>query len=230
MKIFKGTIITCDEQDNVFKYLVEENGSILFTGDTLPDKYKENTIIDLGEKALIPSFTDSHLHFTSYALIASTLDVRDVFNFQDLAEMIKDYIQTAKPKVILGFGVSAHSVEEQRMITRTELDQIEKTIPMMLVKYDGHASVVNSAMLKLLPKKLSNLCFPDVRYQPDSFPQKSISELFNSEQKAIKEGRIDYIKTKLTIYPLPFINDCNETNNCELLLIKNLLNIPYYKN
>ncbi len=157
MKIFKGTIITCDEKSHVFRYLIEKNGSIEFIGDTLPDRYKDNNIIDLGEKALIPSFSDSHLHFSSYALFSSTLDVREASNFQDLTQIIQEYIQTSGCKIVLGFGVSAHSVEERRMITRTELDQIENTIPMMLVKYDGHASVVNSAMLKLLPNKLYKL-------------------------------------------------------------------------
>lgn len=164
MKIFKGPIITCDENDTVHNYLVEKSGKIAFTGDTLPDKFKGNKIIDLGNKALIPAFADSHVHFTSYALFSSTLDVRDADNFKDLAGMIRQYMEEAKPKFVLGFGISAHSVEEKRMITRKELDKIEKKKPVMLVKYDGHACVANTAMLKIIPAKIKKLH----GYNPDS--------------------------------------------------------------
>lgn len=157
MKIFKGPIITCDKKNTIYKYLVEEKGTIVFTGDTLPEKYQKTDIIDLGHKALIPSFTDSHLHFSSYALFSSTLDLRDARNFKELSDIIKQYLEDSRSKIVLGFGISAHSVEEKQMITRKELDQIERKTPVMLVKYDGHASVVNTAMLKLLPKKIQKM-------------------------------------------------------------------------
>lgn len=157
MNIFKGTIITCDRDETVCRYLVEENGKILFTGDSLPEAFPKESIIDLENKALAPSFTDSHIHFSSYALFSSTLDVRNAKNFKDLGEMIHSYLEKANAKTILGFGISAHSLEEGRMITRKELDEIEDKKPVMLIKYDGHASVVNSAMLGLLPKKIQAL-------------------------------------------------------------------------
>ena len=34
MTIFQGTIITCDAKDNVYQYLVEEKGKIVFDGIT----------------------------------------------------------------------------------------------------------------------------------------------------------------------------------------------------
>ncbi|MCP4020425.1 MAG: amidohydrolase [Desulfobacteraceae bacterium] len=157
MKVYKGTIITCDQKDTVSQYLVEENGKIVFTGNELDEKYKKTDPIDLGQKALIPCFTDSHLHFTSHALFSSTLDVREAKDFDHLQQIISNYVRESAIKIVLGFGISAHSVREKRMITRKELDKIEKKRPVMLVKYDGHASVINSAMLAILPKKFQQL-------------------------------------------------------------------------
>ncbi len=37
MHIFRGTIITCDEDNNVFKYLVEDKGKIVHIGNYLPE-------------------------------------------------------------------------------------------------------------------------------------------------------------------------------------------------
>ena len=157
MTIFKGTVITCDTLDTVFQYLVEKNGVIEFTGNSLPEQYQTDPVIDLGKKSLIPAFTDSHLHFTSYSLFSSTLDVREAKNFSDLSNILKHYIKETRCKIVFGFGLSGHSVEEKRMITRKELDGIEKKRPMMLVKYDGHASVANTAMLELLPAPIKML-------------------------------------------------------------------------
>ena len=36
MKVYEGAIVTCDRQDNVYKYLVEDRGRIVFTGNELP--------------------------------------------------------------------------------------------------------------------------------------------------------------------------------------------------
>ncbi|MCK4667674.1 amidohydrolase family protein, partial [Candidatus Dependentiae bacterium] len=157
MKIYKGKIITCDPENNVFKYLIEENGIIKFVGDVLPEQYKGIELFDLGNRALLPAFSDTHIHFSSYALFASTLDVRAASNFQELGGIINDYSKRSNDKVLLGFGLSAHSLKEQRLITREELDELYSKRPLMIIKYDGHASIVNSKMLELLPKELASL-------------------------------------------------------------------------
>ena len=55
MRVFHGSIITCDRNNSVYKYLVEDKGRILFTGDDLPEKYsKSKNKIELGERALLP--------------------------------------------------------------------------------------------------------------------------------------------------------------------------------
>lgn len=157
MKIFKGPILTCDRHGTVLSYLVEHEGRIVYTGDTLPDRYPDTDIIDLGQKALIPAFGDSHLHFLSYALFSATLDVRDAEDFDGLSDLLSNYIRDTGAKVVLGFGISAHHVHEKRMITLPELDRIENKRPVMLVKYDGHAAVMNTAMRQMLPPKIKKL-------------------------------------------------------------------------
>lgn len=69
MNIYKGSIITCDKDDKVTSYLVENNGEILFVEDKLDDKYLGNEIIDITSKAIIPTFVDSHIHFASFATL-----------------------------------------------------------------------------------------------------------------------------------------------------------------
>ena len=36
MKVYEGAILTCDANDQVARYLVEDGGRILYVGDELP--------------------------------------------------------------------------------------------------------------------------------------------------------------------------------------------------
>jgi len=157
MKVYEGNIISCDSKNSAYRYLAEDNGIIKFLGDVLPEKYTGADKLSLGEKALLPSFADTHLHFSSYSLFSSTLDVRSARNFKELKDMINSYSKNIKEDFILAFGASAHNVEEKHLVLREELDEIYSEKPLMIIKYDGHASVNNSKMLALLPDFITKL-------------------------------------------------------------------------
>lgn len=157
MQIFHGSIITCDAGNTVASYLVEDKGRILFTGDRLPEKYWTKPLIELGPKALLPSFADTHLHYSSFALFAGTLDVRTAHCIEDIKSLIREYRIDSAPPFVLAFGASAHSVEEKRLLTLADLDDALSEIPVMVIKYDGHASIVNSRMLALFPDSIQSL-------------------------------------------------------------------------
>ena len=60
MSVYRGTILTCDAQDHVYKYLVEDQGRIAYVGNDLPARYASFPLTDLGGKALIPAFGASN--------------------------------------------------------------------------------------------------------------------------------------------------------------------------
>ncbi len=156
MQIYKGQIVTCDQIGSVFQYLVEDEGRIDFVGDELPGSFGPlPEIIDLGDRALLPAFGDGHIHFSNWALFNATFDVRGAKKIADIGPMIKDYAdREPKIKVLFGFGHSANSVAENRLITRTELDGAVKERPVYLVCYDGHSAVANTAAIGMLPKEI----------------------------------------------------------------------------
>ncbi len=162
MKIFRGTIITCDWENSVVKYLVEDEGIITYVGDRLPDEYaafkEQAEYIDLEERALLPAFGDGHIHYSNWALFNSTFDVRSAGSIAEMGKMIKLYAHSdPKAKVILGFGLTPHLIKEKRLIRRSELDGIIKDRPVALVCYDGHAGVINTRAIGLLPYNIRAL-------------------------------------------------------------------------
>ncbi|MBN1499967.1 MAG: amidohydrolase [Spirochaetes bacterium] len=164
MKVYEGKIITCDQSGSVYKFLVEDKGRILWTGNVLPDEWSGVHKILLGEGCLVPSFADTHNHFMSHALFSGGLDIRPASSNAEAAEMTVRYEEKSREKITLGFGASEYAVSEKKMITRSELDRVLPAKPVFIVKYDGHAGVINSALLKMLPDSIRTMR----GYEPDS--------------------------------------------------------------
>jgi len=160
MSIYHGKIISLDKDNTVYNYLVEDHGRIIYVGDSLPLEYaKDDCKVELGTRALLPSFGDGHIHFSNWALIAGAyFDVRAAKNIRELQEIIRKYLtENKKKKAIIAFGISRHRIREQRLILRQELDQVCSDIPLIIICYDGHSAVCNTKMLEKFPDKVKNL-------------------------------------------------------------------------
>ena len=154
MKIYKGQILSVNKNDDVFNYLVEEKGRIVFVGNELPEEFDNYEVVDLGEKCLIPSFVDTHQHFASFSIFHDGLNVMNARSNKEILSMVEEFVKKTKNKLIVAFGASPYSVEEGHLVTREELDIVCPKKPLFLVKYDGHACVVNSVLLKKIDKEV----------------------------------------------------------------------------
>lgn len=196
MRVYQGHIVTCDQYDHVYHYLVEDQGKIIYVGNELPVQYHSHDIIDLKEKALIPSFVDSHIHFASYATFHAGLNVMDARSNEEILNMLKEHIQESQEKIIIGFGASPYSVKEQCLVTRAQLDSVCQDRPIFMVKYDGHTCVINSCLLSRLKDKIKDLrgyheesgeMNHDAFFEVSQYVTNSISivQLIKNMQKAI---------------------------------------------
>ena len=133
MKIYEGTIITCDKEDHVYKYLVEDAGKILYVGNEVPEEYRKAPGMKLGDRALIPAFADTHMHFASYAAFHAGLNVMDAESNEEILEMLGNFAKTCKDKLIIGFGASPYSVKEGTLVTREQMDRVCPDKPVFMV-------------------------------------------------------------------------------------------------
>lgn len=153
MTVFtNAAFISCEEQSRSFSTMVVDGGRIRYVGDEIPEAYSRENRVDLGGKCVVPAFADTHIHFESYALFRSTLDVREAADLGDMGRMVRAYFK-ANPKVkfLPAFGCSAHTLREKRLPERKDLDEMTD-VPFLIVKYDGHAGVANTAFLNSLPE------------------------------------------------------------------------------
>lgn len=164
MKVYKGNILTIDGEDSVQNYLVEDQGKIIFTGMILPEKFQGAELIDLENKTLCPTFADTHQHFASFALFNAGLNVMEASSNTEILDMVREFVSKSPEKFLIAFGASPYSVAERRLVSRQELDRVTDDRPFFMVKYDGHACIVNTALLKKVQAKVETLR----GYHPDT--------------------------------------------------------------
>lgn len=196
MKVYHGNILSVNKNNDVFQYLVENRGRIVFVGNELPTKYSRAERIELGNRALIPPFVDTHQHLASFSAFHAGLNVMEAASNREILDMVRAFASSAAGRTLIAFGASPYSVAEGRLVSREELDEVTFGKPLFMVKYDGHACVVNTALLKKLPKKIHKLR----GYHPDTGEMNqeaffavsdyitnslSIPELIGNMQKAV---------------------------------------------
>ena len=165
MLCFEGNILSVNQNDEVFRYLVTKEDRIAYVGNELPKQYKNISMNHLGNKALLPAFVDSHQHFASFSTFHAGLNVMDAESNDEIKEMVRDFVKkSGKKKTLIAFGASPYSVKERRLISREELDAVCPDKEIMVVKYDGHACIVNSKLLEKIDKQVKNLR----GYHPDT--------------------------------------------------------------
>lgn len=162
--VYEGTVLTVDKDDSVAKYLVEDDGRICYVGNELPTQYAGWRRLELGSKALCPSFVDTHQHMASFAAFNAGLNVMDARSNAEIVERVREFAAHSDDKTLIAFGASPYSVSDGRLVSRGELDDACPDKPLMLVKYDGHACIVNSALLEKVRGKVSELR----GYHPDT--------------------------------------------------------------
>lgn len=158
---FGGTILTMEDTSPTVEAVVLNDGKIIFAGDKQEaEKYADETTVeyDLKGKTLLPGFIDAHGHITSRAGMMQAVDLSPtpygtVNSIADLQQTLKEYIRKHNLPVdqpIIGNGYDDAIITEHRHPTILELNAVSQTHPIIVIHASGHASVVNSAMLKFL--------------------------------------------------------------------------------
>ncbi len=220
MKVYKGNILTVNNDDEVCSYLVEKAGRIAFVGNELPEQFRDFAVVDLKDKALIPSFVDTHQHFASFSMFNAGLNVMNCESNVEMMEEIKKYVAREKATVLNCFGASPYSVKEGVLISKAQLDEVCPDKEIMVVKYDGHACVVNSKLLEKMNDKVKNL--RGYHYESGEMNQEaffefsnyisnsvSIPDLFKNMQKAVDYQAARGIGMIHTVSGVGFVADAD---------------------
>ena len=150
--------ISCEKENRIYTAMAVKGGHIVWLGDesSIPPRYGKAKRVDLGGATVTPAFGDTHMHFGSLCVFENTFYLMDVKNFAEAKAAVRRYADShRKNKVLMGYGCTANTVAEHRLPEKRDLDDWTER-PLMVMKYDGHAAVCNSAMLALLSDKVKS--------------------------------------------------------------------------
>jgi predicted amidohydrolase YtcJ len=156
--LFKnGKIITMEPSAPQAEALGVQFGRVYRVGQTAElEKWAgpETQVINLQGSTVLPGFIDTHNHFCLYALLTDQADCRPAAGCrraEDVIEALRVQAKKTKPgKWIMGWGYAPYLLDDQKELTREDLDRASKKHPICLVHVSVHGCVVNSLALKEL--------------------------------------------------------------------------------
>ncbi|HEY7397008.1 MAG TPA: amidohydrolase family protein [Gaiellaceae bacterium] len=104
-------------------------------------------VVDLCGYTVVPGFTDSHVHFPTWAIAQTEVRLDGCASLDAALARIKDTPAPAPGRWLRGFGWRSGDWQPAREPTRHELDAITGDAPAALIAKDYHSLWLNSAAL-----------------------------------------------------------------------------------
>jgi len=152
--VFKnGNIYTVNERQPRAEAVAVKAGKIIFVGSNRGAKAYEGKgtrVVDLKGNTVVPGLTDSHYHLSGVGAREMNLNLEGITSLDAFLAKIKERVDQAKPgEWVTGRGWIETFWKPQVFPTRWDLDKISPNNPVALVRADGHATVANSAAIKI---------------------------------------------------------------------------------
>jgi predicted amidohydrolase YtcJ len=107
-------------------------------------------VVDLKGATVLPGFTDSHMHLSGVGEREMTLNLEGLTSLDSFLVRVKGRVDQARPgQWVTGRGWIETFWKPPVFPTRQDLDRMSPSNPVLLERADGHASIANSAALKL---------------------------------------------------------------------------------
>ncbi len=146
-----ANIYTVNEKQPKAEAVAVKKDRIIFVGSNeATKKFHAKCTIDLHEHTLVPGLTDSHCHIFGIGERETNLNLEGTNTFQDFLAKVKARVaQTPRGKWITGRGWIETFWKPAQFPTRQDVDAIATENPVFLTRADGHATIANSAALKI---------------------------------------------------------------------------------
>jgi predicted amidohydrolase YtcJ len=158
--LINGNVYTVNEKQPHAEAIAVKKDRIIFVGSNDDaKKFHAARTIDLAGKTVVPGLTDSHCHIFGIGERELTLNLEGTNTLQEfLAKVGERATKTEPGKWITGRGWIETFWKPAQFPTREDLDKVAGENPVFLTRADGHASVSNSAALKIakIDKNTSN--------------------------------------------------------------------------
>jgi predicted amidohydrolase YtcJ len=146
-----GNVYTVTEKQPKTEAVAVKANRIVFVGSNDDAKrFHAARIVDLHGGTVVPGFTDSHCHIFEIGEREMQFNMEGINSLEDFLARMKERVDKTSPgKWIVGRGWIETFWKPPQFPTRQDLDKIAPNNPVFLTRADGHASIANSAALKV---------------------------------------------------------------------------------
>jgi predicted amidohydrolase YtcJ len=146
-----GNVYTLADKQPKAEAIAVKADRIVFAGSNGgAKKFHAAKIVDLHGSTVVPGFTDSHCHIFGIGEREMRLNLEGTNSLEDFLGRVKERVDKTGPgKWISGRGWIETFWKPPQFPTRHDLDKIAPNNPVFLTRADGHASIANSAALKI---------------------------------------------------------------------------------
>jgi predicted amidohydrolase YtcJ len=148
-----GNVYTVTDKQPHAQAIAVKGDRIVFVGTNAAAKKfqgKDTRVVDLRGATVVPGLADAHAHFTGVGQREMNLNLEGITTLEDFLAKVKERVDQAKPgEWVTGRGWIETFWKPPVFPTRADLDKVAPNNPVYLTRADGHASVANSAALKI---------------------------------------------------------------------------------
>jgi predicted amidohydrolase YtcJ len=141
---------------------VFRRGSLLVRDDRIEQIFFENTkpvrpipgdvkTVDLLGAYLLPGFVDAHTHLTSLALRTARCDLSTARSADHVCRLLGEWAAAHDAPTIMGIDWDESPWRDAAHPTRSMLDAIDSTRPVLARRICGHVGVANTPLIARLP-------------------------------------------------------------------------------
>ncbi len=131
--------------------IVMQDGKIVFAGsdeEAMEYKKDDSEVIDAEGNTIMPTMTDSHLHFSTAIQAKYEINLADIISVKEMQDIISDFVKEHDDLDVYAGAGWMVSVFKKGSPTKDVLDEVCPDKPMMLQDADGHSYWVNSKALE----------------------------------------------------------------------------------
>src|SRR6184192_4228692 len=103
--------------------------------------------VDLGGRCVVPGFTDSHVHFPTWAMAQREVRLEDTQSLDEALARVREALPASKGTWVRGRGWRSGDWSPAVDPTKEALDEIVSDRPVALMARDSHSVWLNSAAL-----------------------------------------------------------------------------------
>lgn len=143
-------IYTVDDRFSIQEAVVVKDGKIAFTGKHADAISRfRGKIIDCGGKFLYPGFHDPHCHFIDLGRAYFSAWLYETESFEAMLDKVKAFAEKTEHSWIIGRGWDQNLWPGKKIPSLHILDELFPDKPVLLIRVDSHAALVNSKTIEI---------------------------------------------------------------------------------